>query len=127
MVTCSPQGQCTAWGSLRQLVLTRGPDTVSGPHATIVHEARLDPHRRVYLTPAAALPGPEDDAPALGQSEACERVAQILSSPRWRPQASILASLFSLVFDGVHAPAHGTLIELAASLRHVQGNDQAKK
>lgn len=127
MVTCSPRGQCTAWGSLRQLVLVGGPDTVSEPHATIVHEAQLDAHRRVYLTPAAALPGPEDDAPALGQSEACVRVAQILSSSRGRPQADSLASLFSLVFDGVNAPAHGTLIELGPSLRQVHGDDQAKK
>lgn len=108
MVTCSPRGDCEAWGTLRRLVLTQ--ETVK--RTAIVHDARLDPHTRVYLTPASALPGPEDDAPPLAQSEAAERVAQLLRSSAWDHARGSLPSLFSLVFDGVSAPAHGTLIEL---------------
>jgi len=112
VVTCTTDGRCEGSGSLCRLVQRTQDDARAAVHTAIVDRAALDPGTRVYLTPAPALPGPEDRAPALSQTLAADRVAGILRSPRWNPSQGTLPSLFSLVFDGVHAPAHGTLIEL---------------
>lgn len=126
LATCSPQGLCSAWGSLRNFVLTTGGMKTSPVRTALVHEARLDTDSRLYVTPSTSLPGPEDDAPALVQRQAAERVARVLKGASGRaPGPSSLPSLFSLVFDGVHAPAYGMIIEIAALRREEKGDRSA--
>ncbi|MGB1700498.1 MAG: hypothetical protein ACPHRO_11125, partial [Nannocystaceae bacterium] len=67
----------------------------------------------LYITPATSRPGPEDTAPELDRFEASERISDILEAEEWKPGADPLGSLFSLVFDGSDAPAHGTIIEIS--------------
>lgn len=116
VVTLRSDGYCEASGTLRRLVrVWAGPGSRPDGEepVEITEHAWLNDETRVYLTPAPALPGPEDDAPALAPREATDRVVEALRSGQWHPVLGSLASLFSVVFDGVHAPPHGTLIELA--------------
>ncbi len=73
----------------------------------------LESTNYLYITPATSRPGPEDTAPELDRFEASERISDILEAEEWRPGTDRLASLFSLVFDGCDAPAHGTIIEIS--------------
>lgn len=120
-VAIEPDGWCEGQGMLRRIVTVRGvstaPRTVPlapGEIVRVTGDAQLDDDTRVYLTPAPSLPGPEDEAPALDTVAAADRVVEIVRARKWRPGQGSLASLFSLVFDGVAAPSHGTLVELRA-------------
>ena len=122
VVTLDSDGTCGGFGTLRRFVRVAGasPERASEPMSVaelvqVVGEACVDEDTRVYLTPAAAVPGPDDEAPALPPAEATDRVVELVQRGRWHPRVASLASLFSLVFDGVTAPAHGTIIELAWS------------
>ena len=79
-----------------------------------VRSGQLSDDQHLYITPANARPGPEDRAPALDRFEASERICDMIEGEEWSPGEDPLGSLFSLVFDGVEAPAHGTIIEIAA-------------
>lgn len=76
-----------------------------------VERFELDGGAVVYITPGASRAGPEDDAPTIDRTGIGERIAEILGGD-FDPDGSELPSLFSEVFDGTHAPAHGTLIAL---------------
>lgn len=73
----------------------------------------LTPNTFLYITPATSRPGPEDTAPQLDRFEASERISDIIEAEEWKPGSDRLGSLFSLVFDGFDAPAHGTIIEIS--------------
>lgn len=118
LVTVRADGCCEASGTLRRLVRVWagvGQRPADEEAVRITDHVELTEDTRVYLTPAPALPGPEDDAPALDAREATDRVVEALTSGQWHPVLGSLASLFSVVFDGVHAPAHGTIIEVSHS------------
>lgn len=127
-------GCCEGWGVLNQFVrVDAGAAANTSVRANeVVDTATLDDTHRIYLTPNAALPGPEDDAPALARSEAGKRIIAIVMAGRWDPRSDSLPTLFSEVFDGQRAPAHGTLIELSRSRprehkdpsEHDDGNEQ---
>lgn len=118
-VSVQPEGTCGGWGILNRLVVVRGTSEqeASAPlarqelAATVSH-ATLDDDTRVYLSPSAAIPGPEDLAPALDRFAAADRLTDVVRNGLWNARESTLASLFSIVFDGSNAPAHGTLVEL---------------
>ncbi|MEE9382114.1 MAG: hypothetical protein V3V08_01705 [Nannocystaceae bacterium] len=109
IVSFNQLGHVSASGSLVNMVVVRTP---SDETPMLNRRARLDAHTQIYLTPASSRPGPEETAPALTAPLAAGRLADIIANNRWRPETDALASLFSLVFDGTTAPAHGTLIRL---------------
>lgn len=96
-------------GYLKQITVYDHGDRLTSPSQS----GELTDERYLYITPANARPGPEDLAPALDRFEANERIADTIESDEWTPGVDALGSLFSLVFDGVEAPAHGTIIEIA--------------
>jgi hypothetical protein len=120
-VAIEPDGWCEGDGTLRRIVAVRGVSTAPRqvPLAPtelvrVTGDAQLDDDTRVYLTPAPSLPGPDDEAPAIDAIAAADRVVDLVQKRRWRSGHDSLPSLFSLVFDGVAAPSHGTLVELRA-------------
>lgn len=130
-ITLHPDGRVVGTGVVRRVVEVHEHDAaVLGPASasdlvTITSDTRITEQSRLYITPSAALPGPDDEAPALRVSEATDRVVEMVTSGKWHPSHGSLASLFSLVFDGRNAPAHGTLIELA-SVSHDDEEDEAQ-
>lgn len=131
-VTVSSDGSCIGWGTLRTLVQVRGtngrtrevPLAMDGL-AEVTAESWLDDDTRVYLSPAPTLPGPDDPAPALGTSDASQRLVNVVRKGDWlASEHTSLASLFPLIFNGRDAPAHGTLIELALT---PQGDEKQEK
>ena len=67
----------------------------------------------VYVVPTQSRPGPDDDAPRIEVAVARRRVLDVLVRGDWEPGNDALPTLFSAVFDGEAAPAHGTLVELS--------------
>jgi len=74
----------------------------------VVDEVELREDATVYVTPGTSRAGPEDDAPTVDRAAVGGRLAEVLRDA----DGPELPSLFSEVFDGQAAPAHGTLIEL---------------
>lgn len=108
-VTIDDEGQFQGKGFLERVTLFDAQDRMTANERSGV----LRPTDYLYITPATSRPGPEDTAPQLDRFEASERISDILEAEEWRPGADPLGSLFSLVFDGNDAPAHGTIIEFS--------------
>lgn len=131
-VRVDPGGTCEGWGIINRIVAVRGiadqenpTPLASGELAATVATATLDNDTRVYLSPSAAIPGPEDSAPALDRFAAADRLAEVVRRGLWNPREATLPSLFSVVFDGANAPAHGTLVELRFGTPEATTNEPA--
>jgi len=108
LVSFDRDGLVVGEGSLKDLIVLEGAST----QPTLADRSHLGPCTRIYLSPSASLAGPEDDAPQLDAADITKRAVSMITGGHWKQGDGTLASLFSLVFDGDHASAHGTLIEL---------------
>jgi hypothetical protein len=107
VVTVSRDGWCRGAGTLARLVVAeRGA-------AGTAAELRLASGVDCYCTPTPSRPGPEDDAPVLLPDAAAQRLLGAIEEDSPEADATSLPVLFARVFDGQHAPAHGTIVRIA--------------
>ena len=104
-------GRLTAHGTLAHMVVSDGRDV------TIAAEATLDECTEVYCCPATVRPGPGEIAPPVRPAAVARRAQAILAAltntqEEGEAARPSMPALFAQIFDGVSAPASGTLIRL---------------